>query len=250
MLALAANGCGAVATQDRPLTLSDALGPPPEQSLVPSDAATLDDAEIARILDARPQVPSRPRIALVHLQHNSADWVGMSSQEVVNAIGEGLVGHLKDSHRVSDASYLPAFLFSRSPSVAQLREAAARYQADLVLIFSTDCSLHQQYNLFSANEARAYCNADSALLDVRTGLVPFAARADGIVTEKQAQAEYSVREALRRAELQGVDKAMQTDADAVVRFLDSARIEPEPSGGPESGREPAEHGTDVPVRPE
>lgn len=215
-------GCGSVATQNRQPTAFDIPPPPPEQSLVPTDAAALTDAEIARILEANLVIASRPRVALVHLQHRSVHWATVSQEEVVNSVSEGVVSRLRNSRRVSDASYLPPFLVSRSPSVAQLREAAARYQADLVLLFSTDCSLHESFNAFSPNEARAYCHADSALLDVRTGLVPFASRTAETVTVREAGSEFSIAETLRRAQLAGINAAMRTNAEAVVRFIDSA----------------------------
>jgi hypothetical protein len=118
-----------------------------------------------------------------------------------------------------DASYLPAFLYGATPTIARLREAAARQQADLLFMFSTDCDLHQAYHAFSADEARALCHADSALLDVRTGLVPFVSRAEETITLSEADDEFSIEETIRRAETRGVDAAMRTNAEALVRFL-------------------------------
>lgn len=235
LLGFVACGGHSVTTQNRDLLLAPTPQPAPVESLIPADGAVLSDAEIGRILDAKPNIPARPRVALVHLDHRSAHWTLASPDQVVNAIGASVVARLQNSRRVADASYLPPFLFSRTPTMAQLREAGARYQADLILVFATACSLHEDFALFSANEARAYCHSDSALLDVRTGLVPFVSRAGEVVTVEASDAEFSIAETVRRAELRGVEAATAANASALVRLLDSAEVglpQRDPSSAP------------------
>ena len=135
------------------------------------------------------------------------------------ASNPAFVATLRHTTMIKDASYLPVFLVSASPTIAQLREAGARYQADVVLLFSTNCRLYPEYKLFEANEVRAYCSADSALLDVRTGLVPWVSRSGEDITVKEAGSEYHLGETIQRAELAGIDRAMQANALELVLFL-------------------------------
>src|SRR5690606_26091399 len=145
------------------------------------DAVVLSDAEIARILDAEARLPRAPRLALVHLRHDSPD-ASVDSRSLPRDVGPQLVQQLRYSRLFADASYLPGFLHARAPTMGQLREAAARYQAELIFVFSTDCALSHELGFLSDDQARARCHADAALVDVRTGLVPFGSRAERTVT--------------------------------------------------------------------
>ena len=152
-------------------------------SLFPGDAEVLADDQIRAILDASPELPVPSRIALLHLQHQSAArfwgygpyWTALlpgTRQLLATSLSEVL----EASNRVSTASFLPSFLLPEKPSVAHLREAAARYQADAVFVFKSDCQAYERYRMFRASEAKAFCNVEAALLDIRTGIVPFTAQ--------------------------------------------------------------------------
>ena len=82
------------------------------------------------------------------------------------------------------AGTLPActttFTTARPAEYTFLREAAARYQADLLLLFRSSCRTFERYRLFEQDQARAFCAVESVMLDVRTGLVPFVATARAI----------------------------------------------------------------------
>ncbi|HET8539610.1 MAG TPA: hypothetical protein VFL83_07035 [Anaeromyxobacter sp.] len=58
------------------------------------------------------------------------------------------------------------------------------------------------------------------LLDVRTGVVPFAAAASRDYATRQAGDELSVAESSRRAEMQATTDALQDVARGVLAFLD------------------------------
>jgi hypothetical protein len=212
--------CAPYATHARDVRVAEPAAEPPATSLIPTDAHALTDAEIHQILAAQPTLPPRIRVGLVHLSHRSLDeWFGEQDPQRMIASNPHLVATLRHTEMVKDASYLPVFLVSASPTIAQLREAGARYQADVVLVFSTNCRLYPEYKLFEANEVRAYCSADSALLDVRTGLVPWVSRSGQDITVKEARSEYHLGETIQRAELAGIDRAMQSNATELVLFL-------------------------------
>ncbi|MBK9305341.1 MAG: hypothetical protein IPM94_16140 [bacterium] len=129
------------------------FGPPPgavdpvdrSRSLIPSDAAVLSDQEIDRILTARVEVPDRMRVAVLYLSHSrSRDWWqqnDLSEDSFRSALSPVL--KLLEDERVSDVSFLPSFLLPAQKSIPLIREAAARYQADWVLIVKTEARVQE-----------------------------------------------------------------------------------------------------------
>jgi hypothetical protein len=228
ILLVALSSCASVATQPRPeRDLKAAEGDSKEPlSLFPSDTATLTDAEIAHILDVNVRLRSRVRLAVLHLDHRSVDFGWLyGGGAPVGWLNAEMFAVLRKLDRVYDASYLPSVLIPSKLTVAHLREAGARYQADLLLIFRTECRTHQQYRLFRASRAKAYCLADASLLDVRTGIMPFTSRAtrDYLIEEKES--EIDLAETVRRSEQTAVEAAMLENANNLASFLKSLPTE-------------------------
>ena len=122
-----------------------------------------------------------------------------------------------------DAAFLPTFLLPREPSVGALREAAARYQADLVLVFSTETRPHSRTTFFFQERAEAYCVAECAVLDVRTGILPFTARSRANVPERKPEGGDTLDETIAQLELEAIEAAMQENAASLLGFLDATR---------------------------
>ncbi len=194
-------------------------------SLFPDDQAVLADADIERILQARPVLRDRLRIAVLHIGHRSVDFAWLYHSEPVPAtwLQEKLFASLNAAAGVHDASYLPSFLIPPKRTIGHLREAAARYQADLLLVFQSECRTHQQYRFFQASQAKAYCLADAGLLDVRTGLVPFTSRAVQEYLLEEHRSDLDLGDTVRRSEQTAVEAAMAENAQNLVTFLGSLR---------------------------
>jgi hypothetical protein len=105
--------------------------------------------------------------------------------------------------------------------VPKLREAAARYQADLLLVFSSSCQAFQSSRLIQDDSARAYCRVEAALLDVRTGLVPFSAASTEVVETTEAESDLVTQEMVLRAEVDAISTALGEIAAAVVAFVEA-----------------------------
>ena len=58
-------------------------------------------------------------------------------------------------------------------SITQLREAAVRLQADMLLIFSLKSDIYSKYRAFAKDEAKAFATNETLLMDIRTGVIPF-----------------------------------------------------------------------------
>ena len=223
------SACASVATERPAMPIAEPVESSSAVSLFPSDSTVLDDAAIDRILKAQVRLPPQVRIALLHMDHRSSGrfygWYGYVFGRTATPkveLNPRLIDTLRSSGRIQDASYLPDFLVPEKPTVGHLREAAARYQSDLLFLFTSDCQLYDRYRFLRADEAKAYCVVDSAVLDTRTGIVPFTSRSRQDVTLAGQDSDAEFAETLRNAEAVALDKAMQENATNLIRFL-SAR---------------------------
>ncbi len=219
LAALVVAGCGRVAT----------YGPPPgavdpvdlSRSLIPSDAAVLSDQDIGRILTARVEVPDRMRVAVLYLSHDrDREWwqqVDLGGDSFRSALNPVL--RLLENERVTDVSFLPSFLLPAQKSIPLIREAAARYQADWVLIVKTEAREYRKDRVLGKDEARACCEAECAILDVRTGTIPYTSVSQGEATAVKIDGEYSLSETSLRAEGMAVERAMTENVAGLLDFL-------------------------------
>jgi hypothetical protein len=231
VLAAVSIGCTTVATQPSDRFRVQQSGYADEESdasLFPSDAEVLSDDQIRRILETRVTVPPGARIALLHLNHRSlgryfswANYYGGTAAE--RLADEALVRNLRDSPSVTDAAYLPSLLLPPKRTVARLREAAARFQSDLLFVYATDCQVFSRYRVFAADESKAQCTAEAALLDVRTGVVPFTAKAAEEFLVKQQKSDIDFAETIERAETSASQAAVRSTAHSLIEFLDASR---------------------------
>jgi len=220
---LALAGCGApVSTMDRSDSYYESLeaGMAGEtQSLFTSDEAVLSSEDISKILAYRYTAPRNNRIGVIAL--GRAFWFGYSEElaRTGTDIQAGMVTKLRASPKVYDASYLPTLLIPEKRTVGHYREAAARYQADLLLIYQAACRTYDKYRFFSPDEAKSFCNVEAVILDVRTGIVPFSVTASRDFMTKRNKEDTNFRETMARAELKSLADALAEVGDEVVQFL-------------------------------
>ena len=222
-LLLLVGACSTIATQASPPRSSEQESA--SIGLFPADAAVLSDVEIARILDVRWEVPEHVRIALLPLRRESVfassyRLYGLASTTVGPQTAMRAVDELRKLSFVYDVSYLPEFLLPPSKSIALVREAAARYQADWLLVYSTTVSAHERFRLFGPEEVRGQCLVECALLDTRSGLIPFTARSTEELNVKEESSGEDTPVLLLRAEQVAIDAAMLSNARALVAFLE------------------------------
>jgi hypothetical protein len=214
-------GCAApVSTQSRPDAYYGAVEVvEKEGSLFAGDAETLSDDAIQRILDYRYEPPALSRIALMPFGRET--WSSWSEELAIAAdnLQVKVLNDLRASPKVYDASYLPSILVPETRTVPHLREAAARYQADLLLVYGTYCQTFGRYRLFRRDESRAYCRVEAILLDTRTGLVPFTTVATRSFDVVESDTDKNFRETRLRAQLDATASAFGDVSTAIVAFL-------------------------------
>ncbi|MCH7830604.1 MAG: hypothetical protein IIB75_08610 [Proteobacteria bacterium] len=140
-----------VSTMSRPDTYYDAALSQKlafADSLFSGDAAVLSDEAIRSILNYKYVPPAQSRIAL--LPFGREVWSGWSEELALSTeqMRSGVIDRLLSSPKIYDASYLPSILIPKTRTVPHLREAAARYQADLLLVYRSYCMSFERYRFF------------------------------------------------------------------------------------------------------
>jgi hypothetical protein len=219
LAALVVAGCGRVSSNGPSPGAVDPVDR--NRSLIATDAAVLSDQDIDRILTARVEVPGKMRVAVLYLSHDrSREWRRQRDfSEDTFRYALNPVLRLLENDRVFDVSFLPSFLLPDQKSIPLIREAAARYQADWVLIVKTETRDYEKDRVLGKDEARAYCEAECAVLDVRTGTIPYTSVAQGEATVHKIDGEYSLSETSLRAEGKAVEQAMMENVSGLLDFL-------------------------------
>lgn len=218
----ALSGCVTpVSTVSRPDSYYDAgIAETSQVSLFAGDSSVLSDDAIASILAYPYQPPALSRIAVMPLGGDV--WSSWSEELALTSekMQRDVLQKLQASSKVYDASYLPSILVPQNRTVPYLREAAARYQADLLLVYRSYCQAFGKYRLFGADQSRAYCGVEAVLLDTRTGLVPFTTVANHSFDVVENDSDTNFRETQLRGQLNATATALAQVSEEIVRFLE------------------------------
>jgi hypothetical protein len=218
---IAAAGCAVpVSTVSRPDSYydSEATNALPE-SLFSGDEAVLSDEAIGKILEFEYKPPALSRVALMPFGREVWSQWSEELSVATDRMRSDVVDRLIASPRVYDASYLPSILIPDEKSVPHLREAAARYQADLLMVYRTYCRSFERYRLFAADQSRAFCGVEAVLLDTRTGLVPFTSVVLKSFEAIENDSDLNFDETMLKAQLQATTDALSEVSSEIVTFL-------------------------------
>lgn len=210
------------------LMSSDPYGDRPtlRDSLFPADQAVLGNEAIQQILSSKIELPREARLAVLRFgsRWRMPQWWSEPLAQLHESIDGGLLDTLRASQRVSDASLLPSLMTPERQTVPHLREAAARFQADLLLVYRTISESHPKEKLLARNQVKAYCTAEAVLLDVRTGIVPFSSVVTRGVLVTESREDLRFSETIQRAELEATNQAVDQIAEELVHFLSALPV--------------------------
>jgi hypothetical protein len=193
----------------------DADGSP---SLFRGDSEVLSDAEIARILSYQIDLSGKHRLAVLQLSRKRL-WSEDHARQEQGNISEFLA-RLRSSAHLTSVSQLPSLLVPQKTTVPYLREAAARSQADLLLVFDTSVRSFTKYRAVGKDEVRVLCAVDAVLVDVRTGIVPFtASKSEELVATRTAD-DFNFAETVAKAVVTTEGRVLSAIAVETATFLD------------------------------
>lgn len=188
-------------------------------SLFSSDSAVLADADIDRILRYNYVSPQKARVAVLALGQDI--WLGYSDELARSGeeVRSAFLSTLRRAPSVTTATYMPSLLVPSRHSVAYFREAATRFQADLLVVYQASCRTYEKYRIFSASSSKSYCNIEAVVLDVRTGIVPFTTSATQEFVATQQSIDANVYDTKRKAELSSIRDGLVKVGTQIARYL-------------------------------
>jgi hypothetical protein len=192
---------------------------------------TLPDSALARLLSARLTLPRRMAIAVLHFPVSQRGargwWTHREAPELSAAMSETTLAALRRIPRVARAIPLPQIVVGESPSPPGLRTAAARLQADVLLVYRPRCSVWERAPFIGRREFRCRCTVEAVVLDTRTGLIPFAAVRAAADTTHREGPDTNVDATVLRSQTTATLAALRSVIDSAgVFFASVAELEP------------------------
>ena len=150
-------------------------------------------------------------------------WFGWAEDftRLNRQIDQDFLDKVQSSSHVKQAMYLPTMAMPKDLSIPYLRQSAARFQADWLLVYRTYSRTYDRQKLFGSDQTKAYATLEAILIDTRTGVIPFSTivTEDFSATKQKSDIDFS--ETVAKAEQQAIAKAQLQMADQVAKFADS-----------------------------
>ena len=133
------------------------------------------DSTIEQLLNYHVQLPDRVAIGVLHLPGARARrwWESTAGAELTQVLADTIAAAFAQTARVSRAVPLPGVLVAERPTVAALREGAARVQVHVLAVYRPSCRLFQRTPVVGVTQYRSECTIEATVLDTRSGVLPF-----------------------------------------------------------------------------
>jgi hypothetical protein len=198
-------------------------GEPITQSLFSDKNSTISEENIQKILDGTYKLPQQLRVAIVRIDNNSSNrryyWNDEQFLKTQQSYLDLFTDMLRQSQRVVSVSTVPELLLTKPQTFTNIREAAVRLQADVVIIYSITTDIYSKYKLFSKPDIKAFATTQLLMLDVRTGLVPFSTIITKDQLSKKQENELDNSEATNRIQKEAVLLTIDEIGKKLTDFL-------------------------------
>jgi hypothetical protein len=196
------------------------------QSLFSDRTSTISEENVQRILDGTYKLPQQLRVAIVRLEptpqlkrYYSNYWSDEQYLKTQQSYLDLLADKFKQSSRVTKLSIIPDLLISKTPSFTNIREAAVRMQADVVVVYAVTSDIYSKYKLFSKPDIKAFATTQLIILDIRTGLIPFSTIATKDFLSQKKKEELDNTEAASRIQNEAVLLTISDIGQKITDFL-------------------------------
>lgn len=198
------------------------------QSLFNDNTSTISEENIQRILEGNYKLIPQLRVAMINLEASSQlkkayvnYWNDEQYLKTQQSHLELFAEKFLQSSRVTKLSIIPNILISKSPSFTNIREAAVRMQADIVVIYSITGDVYSRYKLFSKSDIKAFATIQLIVLDIRTGLIPFSTIVSKDFLSQKKKEELDNAEAVRRIQNDAVLLTINEVGQKISIFLNA-----------------------------
>lgn len=201
-------------------------------SLFGASNSALGARELNTILDSKISFnwPARVAVMRIKQKYQGQSWghfAGHSWSTSAFVLDKKLVtqfiGELESSDRIAEVILLPNLMIPNELSIEAIRNAAARVQADLILVMKPESFVDYEVRLFEKNQAKAQSTIEAIFLDVRTGVIPYTAIATETLLIKSRTEDLNRAETMRRVQQEAEGKAMVKTAKDLSKFISSLK---------------------------
>ncbi|MET0243998.1 MAG: hypothetical protein ABW174_11040 [Flavitalea sp.] len=196
------------------------------QSLFTDRQSNISEENIAKILDGNLKLPAKIRVAVFRLepsnQYKRSYWSYWNNEDYLKTQQSYLdlfSEKLKGSSRVKTLSVIPEVLLPKAPTFTNIREAAVRMQADVVVIYSISSDLYSKQKMFAKTDMKAFATTQLVVLDVRTGLIPFSRVSTKDSQSQKQKTELDNSEAATRIQNEAVLLTINDIANQINSYL-------------------------------
>ena len=197
------------------------------QSLFNSKESTISEEDIQRLLNGKIKVPDSVRVAVLNLNatfnHYNRYYAWNNEEEMKSQQQNFEI--IKDALLTTDRAHkvflMPNMVINKNPTLQQLREAAVRMQADMLLIFHLRSDLYYKYKMFKKNEVKAFANCEALLMDIRTGVVPFSNVKTEDVMVKKEEEDFNNEETRKRAISDATKKTLSGLGNELILYFNN-----------------------------
>jgi hypothetical protein len=198
---------------------------PITQSLFSDRASTISEENIQKILDGTYKLPQQLRVAIVRLeptpQLKRYYWSDEQYLKTQQSYLDLFMNNFKQSSRVTKLSIIPDLLISKTPSFTNIREAAVRMQADVVVVYAITSDIYSKYKFFSKPDIKAFATTQLIVLDIRTGLIPFSTIVTRDFLSQKKKEELGNAEAASRIQNEAVLLTINDIGQKITDFLNA-----------------------------
>lgn len=193
-------------------------------SLFDSDDRTISEDNIQRLLDGEIELGDSLRVAVYPFASSSTNRYGYYNDEeflkTQQLFIDTMVHELKRSPRIQKVILVPPIMIDKNPNITELREAAVRLQADVLLIYAINSDTYYKFKAFQKNESKAFATCQSMLMDCRTGVIPHSEIITNEDFVQKGSEDWTNEETRKRAENGAVIKSLVGTGKAIVQFLE------------------------------
>ncbi len=205
-------------TKASPIAGSNSGDRDDSSSLFADDKSSLSDKELQELISAQSLVPGDARLAVLRapsstLRGTSANKDLAKQDELLN---DELAAGLKSNKRITSITTMPSMLVPSPLTVAAAREAGARFQVNLLLVFRPTA---QVFDTDKNADVTGLCKVAGAVVDTKNGTIPFALTVTEDFQAKRAGADTAQNVA--KAELEAARKALSKLGQQAAKFLDT-----------------------------
>lgn len=187
------------------------------------------DSTIERLLAHRLTLPPGVSVAILHFPGARVGRSWFSSRDVselTQALADSMVAALSSSPRVTRAVVLPALFVGEKPTIAGLREGAARLQARVLLVYRPSCRFYERVPFVGSTQYRALCTIEAAALDTRSGVIPWSTVVTREYVTQRQRGDFDAGGTWRRAQHQALLVAGADVSGRIGTFLVRVPVEP------------------------